>query len=181
MKNNLTIFSVLAVFAACAIYFYASSNITVNDAARHISEINLDYYTRRGMVQKKQFSPEKSDTIQKLDLGPSIQKADAIFEKDEKMAAANYEQLLKSDPGNVSIHLRLGMLYLKLNQLDASKEHLYFVHENKDSGLQPDSAWFLALLNIKEQNTEKAKMLLEECVVKKCSYKIEAEALLQTI
>jgi hypothetical protein len=97
------------------------------------------------------------------------------------MTAVAYESLLKKDPGNNSLQLRLGMIYLKLKQYDAAKEHFYFVYENKDSGLQPDSAWFLALISLIESDKTAAKNFLQESVTKKCSYKNEAAALLNCL
>jgi hypothetical protein len=73
------------------------------------------------------------------------------------------------------------MIYLKLKQYDAAKEHFYFVYENKDSGLQHDSAWFLGLISIIEENKEAGKTYLQECLTKKCSYKKEAAELLSSL
>jgi predicted negative regulator of RcsB-dependent stress response len=193
MKNNILLISAFILIAAVSLFAYQQSNKAQNAAAKAISDINLEYYTRRGTVQKKPLAPitkqeelkTQDDTKERpstaVDLAPGMQAADALFEKNSKEAAARYEQLLQQDPGYIALQLRLGMIYLKLKQYDAAKEHLYFVYEHKESGLQPDAAWFLALLHLSEQNKEKAVVLLKECVEKKCNYKKEAAAFLQIV
>ena len=152
-------------------YFYSKSNKALNLSATHIENVSLEYYTNRAMVKKK--------PAQLISLRDEINMADLQFLKNPKLAAVSYESLLKKDPGNNSIQLRLGMIYLKLKQYDAAKEHLYFVYENKDSGLQPDAAWFLGLITLIEEDKVTAKSLLQESLQKKCSYKKEAAELLE--
>lgn len=154
-------------------YFYSLNSSALNLTAGHIEDISLEYYTNRGMVQNKQ--------PQTLTLRQEINRADLQFLKDPKMTAVTYESLLKKDPGNISLQLRLGMVYLKLKQYDVAKVHFYFVYENKDSGLQPDSAWFLGLISIVEEDRDAGKTFLKECVTKKCSYKKEAAELLSSL
>ena len=103
-----------------------------------------------------------------------ISETDILFTKNPLKAAAEYEKLLKSDPGNTGLHMRLGLLYIKLKQTSAAKEHLYFVYEQEESGLQPTSALYLALINILEDNKSEAQKLLKECIEKRSSYKKEA-------
>jgi len=182
MKQNILLISAFIFILAVSLFAYQQSSKAQNAAAKAISEISLEYYTRRGMVQKKPILPiAKQGETPKLDLVPGMQAADALFEKNSIEAAARYEQLLAQDPGQIALQLRLGMIYLKLKQYDAAKEHLYFVYEHKESGLQPDAAWFLALVHMSEQSKEKAISLLNECVDKKCNYKKEAAAFLQII
>ena len=172
LKKILPILLITALLGAFY-YFYIQSNRALNLADRHIENVSLEYYTNRAMVQKKQ--------AESLSLRDEINLADLQFLKDPKMTAVAYESLLKKDPGNNSLQLRLGMIYLKLKQYDAAKEHFYFVYENKDSGLQPDSAWFLALISLIESDKTAAKDFLQESVTKKCSYKNEAAALLNCL
>ncbi len=152
-------------------YFYSQSNRALNLSARHIENVSLEYYTNRAMVQKK--------PLQSLSLRDEIKLADLQFLKNPKLTAVSYESLLKKDPGNNSIQLRLGMIYLKMKQYDAAKEHFYFVYENEDSGLQPDAAWFLGLITLIEEDKVSAKSFLQESLQKKCSYKKEAAELLE--
>jgi thioredoxin-like negative regulator of GroEL len=152
-------------------FFYKQSNKALYLAARHLENVSLEYYTNRAMVQKK--------PLQSLSLRDEIKLADLQFQKNPKLTAVSYESLLKKDPGNNSIQLRLGMIYLKMKQYDAAKEHFYFVYENEDSGLQPDAAWFLGLITLIEEDKVSAKSFLQESLQKKCSYKKEAAELLE--
>jgi uncharacterized protein HemY len=165
--------ALILVLLSSFYYFYSKSNAALNLAATHVEAISLEYYTNRGMGQNK--------ATQKLSLREEIERVDLQFLKDPKMAAVSYEYLLKKDPGNNSLHLRLGMIYLKLKQYDAAKEHFYFVYENQESGLQPDAAWFLGLISVIEDDKVAAKDYLQESVIKRCSYKKEAAKLLGSL
>ena len=173
MLKKIIPFALIILLLGSFYYFYSLNSRALNLTAGHIEGISLAYYTNRGMVQNKQ--------NQTLSLRDEIKKADLQFLKDPKMTAVAYESILKKDPGNNSLQLRLGMIYLKLKQYDAAKEHFYFVYENKDSGLQPDSAWFLGLISIIEENKEASKTYLQECIAKKFSYKKEAAELLSSL
>jgi hypothetical protein len=172
LKTYLSL-ALILVLLSSFYYFYSKSSAALNLASAHIEGLSLEYYTNRGMGQNK--------ATQKLSLREEIERADLQFLKDPKMAAVNYESLLKKDPGNNSLHLRLGMIYLKLKQSDAAKEHFYFVYENTDSGLQPDAAWFLGLISVIEEDKVAAKSYLQESVTKRCSYKKEAAKLLASL
>lgn len=172
LKTFLTL-ALILVLLSSFFYFYSKSSSALNLAATHVEKLSLEYYTNRGMGQKK--------AAKKLSLREEIEIVDLQFLKDPKMAAVSYESLLKKDPGNNSLQLRLGMIYLKLKQYEVAKEHFYFVYENTDSGIQPDAAWFLALISVIEDDKESARKYLEEAVSKKCSYKKEAAELLSCL
>ncbi len=160
----------IIILASVSLLWYTRNNKALNDASKYVSNISLEHYTFRGV------SFQKSDSH-----ANHLSKNDILFYENPKLALVNYESMLKLDPGNVGLHLRLGLLYLKMEQISAAKEHLFFVHGNLDSALQPDSSWFLALANILGNNETEAKKYLFECIDKKCSYKKEASQLAELL
>lgn len=169
---------IIVTFLVISLFIYRQSCAALNSAATYVNAISLDYYVRRGMVQKKPQMNEASDLSV---LRTEISKGDLYFVKSPLNAVLIYENLLKKDPGNMSLHLRMGMIFLKLGEHDTAREHLSFVYENKDSGLQPDAAWFLGLISVLQDEKTEAKTLLQECISKKCSYRNEAENLISLI
>jgi hypothetical protein len=178
MKKStfLIILCIASIFGA-SLMAYQFQNRSLDMAARYISAINLDQFQFRGAMQNPNLKKIDSsvDLLMKTQL--ALQAINPLFEQKPLEALARYQQLLETDPAHLGLRIRLGMLQLKQGQRAAAKENLYFVYEQKDAGLQPDAAWFLALLAIVEQDNELAKQLLKESIDSECTYKEEATEL----
>jgi len=144
-------------------------------AARYRANINLDFYQMR--------ASSKNATIKT----PPVADTSAFYAKklkwDQKLqdapikALAAYQQLLQKDPANTQLQLRIGMLALKLNQRELAREYLYLVYQEEITNLQPDAAWFLALLSIQEGHKKRAKAFLDESIKKGSNYLLQAQQL----
>jgi hypothetical protein len=178
MKTTIIIAAVLCILFSSSFLIYQNESKALNSASKLISKINLNHYTQRGMVfrEKKNFKAESLDNFNK-----ELNDADLLFEDEPKKALAAYELILSKDPGNLKTHLHLGMLYLKLRQCEAAKEHLFFVYDEKLSSWKADSAWFLSLLFIMENNPEKSKNFLKISLDELTNYRSDAEKLLSKL
>ena len=184
MKKNIIIISIFVAISAIAVFLYRESSKAENLAATYINNLNLDMYAQRGMLIRKPVKIIKEVSSKNIDSDfyqSEIQSIDQIFEADPKTVISKYLQLLDLDPGNISIHLRLGIIYLKNQQYSAAKEHFYFIQEQKDSGLYPDSYWFLGLIHLIEGNRSKADQYFKACLNSKCTCKKEAQSMIDAL
>lgn len=184
MKKNIIIISILVAISALAIFLYRESSKAENLAAAHVNKLNLDMYAQRGMVIRKPVKIIKTDSVNSINSNfyqSEIQSIDQIFEADPKIVISKYLELLNVDPGNISIHLRLGIVYLKNHQYSAAKEHFYFIQEQKDSGLYPDSYWYLGLIHLMEGDRSKADQYFKACLNSKCTCKKEAQSMIDAL
>lgn len=177
-KSTFLIILCILSFLGLSLMAYQFQNRSFDKAAHHISTINLDQFQFRGAMQNPNLKKVAPKTEELADIGPAIEAIDPLFVQKPLEALARYQQLLETDPGHLGLRIRLGMLQLQQGQHAAAKENLYFVYEHKDAGLQPDAAWFLALLAIVEQDNTNALQLLKESIDNECTYKQEAQELL---
>lgn len=171
-KNTFLLLICMVSIAVVSLMAYKMNNRILDSAALHIANINLENFQYRGMMQAP-----KTHADAALEMQAAIQTVDALFETKPLEALARYQQLLEQDAGHLGLRLRLGMLQLKLHQRAVAKENLHFVYAHKEAGLQPDAAWFLALLAIEEQMPDKANQFLQESIDSGCSYLEEAKQL----
>lgn len=168
-KSSILILTGICVFFTIAIFAYQQQNAPLQLANQAIASIDLKNFKARAVLQKKKSFEQR------------LTKADALFDSKPLEAAGIYQDLLKSDPGRLDLRMRLGMLHLKNRQHEAAREHLHIIYEYKSASLQPDAAWFLALLAIAEQNESYAKKLLAESLEAGSQYQQEAEKLHQLL
>jgi tetratricopeptide (TPR) repeat protein len=167
-KYNISIILILSAFFALSIFAYQKENKPLQLANSAIASIDLRNFDQRGVHTKKSVPNQ-------------LRTADLCFEKQPLKAVGIYRDLLRQDPGNLDLHIRLGMLSLKQQQYEAAREHLHMVYEVKEAALQPDASWFLALLAIIEQDEDYAKKLLEESLEARSQYQEQAEILYQAL
>jgi hypothetical protein len=184
MKKNILIISILVAISASAVFLYRESSKAENLAAAYVNKLNLDMYAQRGMVIRKPVKLNNQDSIKSVKdnfYQTEIQSIDQIFDTDPKIVISKYLELLNLDPGNISIHLRLGIINLKNHQYSSAKEHFYFIQEQKDSGLYPDSYFYLGLIQLMEGDRSKADQYFKACLNSKCTCKKEAQSMIDAL
>ena len=98
------------------------------------------------------------------------------------VALGGYHELLKGDPDNLELQLRIGLLELKEGNYEETKEYLTKAYQQNDAAFSLDAAWGLALWNIQyHSNLDRARTLMEEIVAKRGNYFKEAENLLEVM
>ena len=173
-KNTFLLLCCIAAIASISLMAYRTHNRVYDMAAWHLTTISLEHFQFRGAV-----GLQKSNATSILETQKALQNIDPLFTQKPHEALARYQQLMEKDPGHLGLRLRLGILQLKLHQMEAAKEHLYFVHAHPEAGLQPDAAWFLALSAIIEKDNGKAKQFLQESIDLECSYLADAKKLME--
>lgn len=168
-KSSILILISISLFFAISIFAYQEQNAPLQLANQAIASIDLKNFKQRAVVRKTESLEDR------------LHKADALFEQDALKAAGIYQDLLKTDPGRLDLRIRLGMLYLKNRQHEAAREHLHIIYEHKSASLQPDAAWFLALLAIVEGKETYAKKLLAESLEAGSQYQGNAQKLHQLL
>ena len=91
---------------------------------------------------------------------------------------AHYQNLLKEDPANNELLLRIGIIYLRENQYELAQENLQAVYADKDAAFALDGAWFLGLLQTKYGNKNNASQFFEEVAKGRGNYHLAAQELL---
>ncbi len=168
-RNSWLILTGIFLFFVLSIFGYQQHYRAEALAGRAIANIDLRYFGQRAI----QIS---ANTFQQR-----LQKADALFLEAPIQAMGIYQDLLKQDPGNLSLRMRMGMLQLKLRQYEAAREHLHVVYDQKEALLQPDACWFLGLLAVLEGNSAQAQVFLKESLEAGSQYQSQAEAVLKSL
>ena len=119
MRTTILFAGLICIIFASSFFIYQKETKALNKASELISSINLKYYTQRGVAFNKPEQKKKVEALENFD--EELNSADNLFEKAPKSALAAYELILSKDPANSKTHLHLGMLYLKMKQLEAAK------------------------------------------------------------
>ncbi|MCH2023799.1 MAG: hypothetical protein MK207_15085 [Saprospiraceae bacterium] len=156
-------------------YSYWKSSYTSNLVNTHIYQADMSRYVHRGVLDFDTEGKEISfnDRIASVD--------NRFFNGEKKEALALYILLLKEDPGNMSILLRLGIIYLQEEDYTLAQDNLNTVYGYKESVYALDAAWFLALMNYQNNNIPTVKTLLTEIIKGRGNYFMEAEELLEIL
>lgn len=174
-KTTILIISVFLVGLGGSGYAYWLSSSVTNKVNDYIKDVDLSLYAHRGVVQKK--APDN-----KLIISKAIANIDQRFGKGERLIAlANYHDLLKQDPSNMELLLRIGIIYLQEKEYSLAQENLTEVYGFKESVFALDGAWFLALLNAEYENWDRTKRLLKEVVAERGNYHLQATELLKAL
>lgn len=156
-------------------YSYWKSTYTSNLVNTHIFQADMSRYVHRGVLD---FDTEGKE----ISFSDRIASVDNLFFNGEKSEAlASYITLLKEDPGNMSIMLRMGIIYLQEEEFTLAQENLNVVYGYKESVYALDAAWFLALMNYQNNNFPNVKTFLSEIIEGRGNYFMEAEELLDMI
>lgn len=180
-RNTVYIGILISIGFAISLFLYQQQGAAKRLASKYKTNINLNYYQMRALVHQPQQIKAANLAEYKANINTSISNWDQNFQKTPQRTLAGYLQLLEYDPGNVRIHLRIGMLALKLDQYELAKTHLYFVYKHKEAGIQPDAAWFMGLLALEEGNLLDAKQKLQESIDMKSNYSRHATKLIALI
>ena len=133
-----------------------------------LKNLNLSAYLERGMGGTVKGSP-KDNTLVDLE-----KKADLQFENDPTKAILMYEKILSIDPSNSRVHLKLGIIFCKIEQFEAAKEHLFFVTEDKNYYFRSDAFYFLGLIASVANDKKVGKEYLQICSGLGSQYKSDA-------
>jgi tetratricopeptide (TPR) repeat protein len=171
--------SILGLFTLLLIgssYGYWLSSSVTNKAHHYIHSADLSLYTHRGVVSTS------IEEDQDIPISTQIAVVDQeLSEGNALLALAKYDQLLEKDPSNMELLLRMGIIYLQKNEYSLAQENLSEVYGFKASVFSLDAAWFLALLNVKYEQWDKAKQLLKEVVEGRGNYHLQAKDLLDSL
>jgi len=175
-KITLSIISIFTLLLIGSSYTYWSSTLAPNKVHYYINSTNLSLYTHRGIV-----SARREDSLE-IPIEEQIAVVDReLSEENTLLILAKYNQLLKQDPSNMELLLRMGIIYLKKQEYSLAQENLSEVYGFKASTFSLDAAWFLALLNAEYGQWEKTKQLLKEVVQGRGNYHLEAKDLFDSI
>ena len=78
------------------------------------------------------------------------------------LAIAEGEALLRLDPDNLAVLLRLGMIYLQQEQYEEAQIHFKTVYQAEEASSRPLAAWYLALVHGRYGQTQQCQMFLRE-------------------
>ncbi len=78
-------------------------------------------------------------------------------------AEKSFQQALAKKPGDITLAFGLGQTYLNQTppKLDEAAKYLKTVIDHKDNAYIQDAAWYLALIQVKQNKIDAAKMNLE--------------------
>lgn len=158
-------------------FAYWQTNQLPNKAYQYIQQINFNLYEHRGVIVTK---PGETTTT----LEDKIADMDAYFDKGERLVAlGGYHELLKDDPDNLELLLRIGLIELQESNYVVAEGYLKDAYKQNDAAFSLDAAWGLALLNILKSgpNLNEAQDLMEEVVAKRGNYFKEAGTLLEVM
>ena len=175
-KATLSITSIITLLLIGTSYAYWSSTSVSNKVDRYIHTADLSLYTHRGVVTAS------------IEEDPGIVIDEQIALADKELSGGNallvlakYSELLKQDPSNMELLLRMGVIYLQKNEYSLAQEKLSEVYGFKSSIFSLDAAWYLALLNAEYGEWERAKKLLKEVEEGRGNYHEEAKDLLDNL
>lgn len=175
-KTTLSIIGLFTLLLIGSSYGYWLSSSVTNKAHHYIHSADLSLYTHRGVVSS---SMQEDEEDQEIPISTQIAVVDQeLSEGNALLALAKYDQLLEKDPSNMELLLRMGIIYLQKDEYSLAQEKLSEVYGFKASIFSLDAAWFLALLNVKYEQWDKAKQLLKEVVEGRGNYHLQAKDLL---
>lgn len=176
-KTTLIIISIFIILLMGSSYAYWNASSISNKAYHYIHQVDLSLYTHRGVVSTLEKEVEEQRSVNE-----QIAAIDQMFGGgDELSALAEYQELLKQDPSNMELLLRMGIIYLQKEEYSLAQEHLSTVYGFKASIFSMDAAWFLALLNVKYEQWDNVKPLLQEIVDSRGNYHLQAKELLNCL
>ena len=168
-RIKISIIVCFSLTLAIAAYCYHNAYQWQYKAEYYLQEVDLSLYAHRGL------SFDKAPTS----LGEKIASADRLFnEKEQMKALAHYQTLLKADPANTELRLRLGIIYLQQEQYQLAQENLEVVYADIDAPFALDGAWFLGILQSKYGHKKNAVKWFEKVVKGRGNYHLEAQELL---
>jgi tetratricopeptide (TPR) repeat protein len=175
-KTTLSIISVITLLLIGTSSAYWVSSSVPNKVNRYIHTADLLLYTHRGVVSVS------TDEDKEVPISAEIALVDQeLSEGNTLLALAKYDELLKKDPSNMELLLRMGIIYLQKNEYSLAQEKLSEVYGFKASIFSLDAAWFLALLNAQYEEWEKVEALLKEVVEGRGNYHLQAKELLDSL
>jgi len=170
-KKSIFIITTLLAVLSVAAFAYHQSTHWQYMAYRYMEEVDLSLYQHRGVVTT---NPESN----KIEAG--LATVDRMFADGQSLKALGYcHSLLEEDPGNIELLLRAGIFYMQAEKYDLALEYFVPVYDDKETAFGLDGAWFLALIEARLGNPQKAKSYLEEVVADRGNYHQEAQQLLQ--
>lgn len=145
-----------------------ASNLTY----QYIQNANFDLYAHRAIVK----------TPENLTIEEQIGQVDEQFNEGKKLKAlAAYQNILKQDPDNTEILLRIGVIHLQEEQPSEAQEYFLQAAENKISVFYLDAQWFLALIAVQNKDNKQAQKLLQNIIEQRGNYYKEAQKLLSKL
>lgn len=112
-----------------------------------------------------------------------------LLQMDEHLQAGEHldvlakgNAFLKTDPDNLEILLRMGIVYLKEQDHDLAKEQFLAIHQaSTTQTLRIEAAWYLALLQSQQGQWQQSQKYLKEVLNTPTNYSHSAEELLAQI
>ncbi|MCP4439505.1 MAG: tetratricopeptide repeat protein [Aureispira sp.] len=168
-KVSILIVLTIGVLIGLSSFGYWNSTQASDLAYQYIQNANFDLYAHRAIV-----APDVQ-----LSIDEQIGRVDEHFNDGQKLEAlALYQDILKQDPGNTEILLRMGVIHLQQEQPSEAQDYLLQAAENKISVFYLDAQWYLALIAIQNEASAKAKQLLQPIVDQRGNHYKDAELLL---
>ena len=175
-KTTLFIISIITLLLIGTSSAYWAASSVPNKVNAYIHSADLSLYTHRGVVSVSMDEEEATP------INAQIAMVDQeLSEGKTLLALAKYNDLLKQDPSNMELLLRMGIIYLQENEYSLAQENLSEVYGFKASIFSLDAAWFLALLNAEYEQWDRTKTLLKEVIEGRGNYHLQAKDLLDSL
>lgn len=166
-SNGVSIAASIIVIFTLSIFAYIISNRTTTN------KLYVSYYEKYpNTVAPIIRSGEESLTLEQM--------AFKAYETDQDIEAVKLFLELKEKQKSEYLNFYLAQCYLNMNKDDEAMDLLEANIKN-DTNFASVSKWYLALLFLKNNNTEKAKFLLQQISLEKKYNYIVAEELLQKL
>ena len=140
------------------------------------SEIFHEYYSPYPAIMGFRSLSEKTE-IENL-----LCEAFNSYDEENYVVASDYfEEVLILENENIMSQFYLSICEIEKDNFEKAKEHLQEILVNKDHIFVNQSIWYLAMVNLKLDKLNEAKMLLEEIIRENMKQKKDAEAILKGI
>lgn len=101
--------------------------------------------------------------------------------KDFKRASEGFKKVLNMDDRSFIARFYIALCEFEENNLIESEKYFTFLIQNNDHLFWEQSHWYLAMLYLKQDNNEKAKLVFEKIIVEEMVYKTKAKRILRKL
>lgn len=96
-------------------------------------------------------------------------------------AITDFLEAIKQNPDDRTARFYLGISYLMIDESQLAEPQLSVIAGNENSEFYEASIWYLSLAYLDDKNAEQAKALLNELIIMKGQYSIQAKKLIDAL
>jgi tetratricopeptide (TPR) repeat protein len=106
----------------------------------------------------------------------------SFYEKHNyKKASESFSKVLIIDSSNVIASFYLALCELENNNLEISEDYLYDLIQRKDHLFWEQAHWYLAMIYLKQEDNDQAKLVFEEIIEEEMVYITKAKRILRKL